>query len=151
MPVQPEKPDKSEAEKGRLQTDLDRAAHDAHTVKLDGKNVTLAPRDEISTKIQNLGDDVVKQFRQVFDDAMRESKHRRDIWENDLTRPPKEDRKNPDHAVHFTINIDSKLGWVEVESWHRCRNLVMKYEGKTVYKCPEFFYEEEEGKKKGRR
>jgi hypothetical protein len=90
-----------------------------HQVLIDGKPL-IGEQDvrEGAALLAGLDRSLVADFRRAVKEAEREAAHRREIWENPLTRPS--GREAADFGVHFTLSIDSTIGHVDWPEWSRC-------------------------------
>jgi hypothetical protein len=72
-------------------------------------------RGKARTLLSKLDKEVLEQLVENLKDGIRESKFRRQVWDNPLTRP----EAASDLPVHFVLDIDTKVGWVDVD-WQTC-------------------------------
>ena len=90
------------------------------SIIVDGHNATAdadtdAGAKEIREKVKgNLLADLAQKMRE----ALIESKLRKETWDNPLTRPP----PGTDYWCHFIIRVDTKVGWVDLPTWKRCKD-----------------------------
>ena len=97
-----------------LRQALDEAKRDAASVRIDGEEITSLP--DAAARLAKLDAEVLDQLEQKLNDGLRESRHRRAIWENPLTRPGKD---GPELPVHYVADVDTRVGWVD-EDWQAC-------------------------------
>jgi predicted double-glycine peptidase len=73
-------------------------------------------RGQASTLLSKLDKEVLDQLVERLKDGIRESNFRREVWDNPLTRP----EAASDLPVHFVLDIDTQVGWVDVD-WQTCQ------------------------------
>jgi hypothetical protein len=99
---------------------LRRLEKDGHSVLLNGSSVLENGPREGALLLSQQKKSLIKKFRKVVKEAEAISKHRREMWVSALSSPVKMEFQL-DYWIHFIINIDAVLGWIDEPDWSRCK------------------------------
>lgn len=82
-------------------------------LKIDGVEFKKGTR----VNLDAIDKDLSKQIKQRMEEATHETAFRRGCLENPLTRPS----NTADFPIHYSIDIDTKVGWADV-NWYSCKD-----------------------------
>lgn len=100
----------------------------------DGMTIKKFVDDAMTQIRESGGKKLLDDFYEKFGRAAAEYRHRREVYENPITRP----RSASDYPLHFIMNVDTKLGWVDEASWEKCKKKTCVENGgrKTGFRKP---------------